>query len=524
MRNMRDAAVQNILSGAIPNQKPLRDFSKIRIGTKSIEDGLLDLNALNKQKKSSYDNKSTVLKALTSQNYTELRQISQYYFETSGIYNRLCKYLAYLFKYDYYVIPYIIEDIEDNEKKTEKVLSDFSKVLNYLDDSNLKLQFGNIALSVIKNGCYYGYKIPYPDKIVIQELPVKYCRSRFTQGVVPVVEFNMKFFDDQFKDIEQKMKMLKLFPKEFRKGYVLYKEGKLKAETPGDSEGWFALEPGLALKFNLNNSDYPILAGAIPAIIDLENAQEMDRKKVMQELLKIIIQKLPLDKNNDLVFDMEEARDIHNNTVQMLSKAIGVDVLTTFADVEVADMADKNSSTTTDDLQRVERNLFNQTGISGNLFNTDGNIALEKSVLNDEASIYNLILQFQVFLNEVLDAEFNKNKKKYYFKVQMLNTTIYNYTDLSNKYRELVQIGYSKMLPMIALGHSQSAILATVSFENDVLKLPEKMIPPLMSSTMSSQDVLSKKSDGGRPEKENDEKSEKTIQNRESMGKEGKKE
>jgi len=27
----------------------------------------------------------------------------------------------------------------------------------------------------------------------------------------------------------------------------------------------------------------------------------------MQKLLKIIIQKLPLDKNNDLVFDMDEA-------------------------------------------------------------------------------------------------------------------------------------------------------------------------------------------------------------------------
>ena len=80
------------------------------------------------------------------------------------------------------------------------------------------------------------------------------------------------------------------------------------------------------------------------------------------------------------------------------------------------------------------------------------------------------------------------------------------------------------MLPMIALGHSQGSILATVSFENNVLKLPEMMIPPLMSSTMSSEDVLSKKSEGGRPEKENDKKSEKTIQNRESMGKEGKKE
>jgi len=49
------------------------------------------------------------------------------------------------------------------------------------------------------------------------------------------------------------------------------------------------------------------------------------------------------------------------------------------------------------------------------------------------------------------------------------------------------------MLPQIALGHSQSSIIAMAHFENEVLKLSEIMIPPLMSSTMSSQDVLGNK-------------------------------
>ena len=85
------------------------------------------------------------------------------------------------------------------------------------------------------------------------------------------------------------------------------------------------------------------------------------------------------------------------------------------------------------------------------------------------------------------------------------------------------------MLPQVALGHSQSSIIATAHFENEILDLPAIMIPPLMSSTMSSQDVLGqralqKQANGGkgenttgRPEKSDDEKSEKTIANRESM-------
>jgi hypothetical protein len=96
-----------------------------------------------------------------------------------------------------------------------------------------------------------------------------------------------------------------------------------------------------------------------------------------------------------------------------------------------------------------------------------------------------------------------------------------------------VQIGYSKMLPQIALGHSQSFILSSCYFENEILKLHEIMIPPLMSSTMSSEDVMGRKEQiaakngqkkaegdnpqGGRPEKPEDEKSDKTLANKESM-------
>ena len=319
------------------------------------------------------------------------------------------------------------------------------------------------------------------------------------------------------------MRILNLFPKEFRKGYILYKEGKLVAEYPGDTAGWYMLEPGNTIKFNINGEDFPAFISVIPAIIDLDAAQELDRKKMQQKLLKIIIQKMPLDKNGELIFDVDEAQQLHNNAVKMLGKAIGVDVLTTFADVDVADMADKSTTTTTDELAKVERTVYNEAGVSQMQFNTDGNIALEKSILNDEASMYNLILQFEGFLNDLLQP-FNKVPKKILFKAQILTTTIYNYKEMAKLYKEQTQMGYSKMLPQIALGQSQSSILANAYFENDVLDLINVFIPPLMSSTMSS-DVLNKNGNGssstdnkvGRKEKENDQKSEKTIANRESM-------
>ena len=131
-------------------------------------------------------------------------------------------------------------------------------------------------------------------------------------------------------------------------------------------------------------------------------------------------------------------------------------------------------------------------------------------------------------------------KKKYNFKLYFLETTQYNYKDLSKMYKEQTQLGFSKMLPQIALGHSQSSILNTAYFENEILHLSEIMIPPLMSSTLNGQDILGKKEQTapgnsqnktatagtkvsaetkqtGRPQKADDQKSEKTIQNKESM-------
>ena len=83
------------------------------------------------------------------------------------------------------------------------------------------------------------------------------------------------------------------------------------------------------------------------------------------------------------------------------------------------------------------------------------------------------------------------------------------------------------MLPQIALGQSQSSILANAYFENDVLDLVNIFIPPLMSSTMN-ENILNRtagkgnaasgeEKKAGRKELENDQKSEKTIQNKESM-------
>ena len=502
------------------------EYNKIKVGVKTLDDAVIKFGD-QKRNNPMLADKGLIYRALAENNMPLIREISNYFYKTNGLYQNVCNYFAFMYRYDWYIVPEIL----DEAVKEEKVLKDFHRILGYLDNSHIKQLCGEIALNVIKNGAYYAYVIPSSDGVVLQELPVGYCRSRYKVGTSPAIEFNMRFFDEHFKDINYRMRVLNLFPKEFVKGYMLYKQNKLQPDFQEDKGSWYLLDPEATIKFSFyNDSDIPIFINSIPAIIDLDAAQDLDRRKQMQKLLKVLVQKLPRDKNGDLIFDVDEARDIHNNAVEMLRRAVGVDVLTTFADIESIDMSDKNTTTTTDDLEKVERTVYNALGVSKNIFNTDGNLSLEKSILQDESSVRNLLLQFEIFFDKITRQQ-NTQRKKYNFRLFMLETTQYNYKELSKMYKEQVQIGYSKMLPQIALGHSQSSIIHTAFFENEVLNLSEIMIPPLMSSTLNGDDILGKKQQtstgktqtttetksAGRPEKADSQKSEKTIKNKESM-------
>lgn len=75
------------------------DFSKIKIGAKTLEDAILDLGSYSKVN-TRLTQKEAILNALYDNDYAEMREISNFYFETSGIYSRLCKYMAYMYRYD----------------------------------------------------------------------------------------------------------------------------------------------------------------------------------------------------------------------------------------------------------------------------------------------------------------------------------------------------------------------------------------------------------------------------------------
>lgn len=196
-------------------------------------------------------------------------------------------------------------------------------------------------------------------------------------------------------------------------------------------------------------------------------------------------------------------------------------------------------------------------GISQNLFNTDGNTALEKSVAVDEAYVKPLLLQIEGFLNRVCQQNFDV--KGLPFRVKMLHNSIFNYQTLSDKYKDLTKIGFSRFLPMLCFGHTQKEVISMAKLEQQIMQLDAYMLPPFSSNTMSSEtwaqikeiqkqviggatpnveaavnvgeqaksnstqsssNSSESENGSGRPELPDEKKSDKTIANRESSGQE----
>jgi hypothetical protein len=537
----RPSAPLNPILNSQDNKKPsaeLRDFGMLKVRSMEFKQSQARVfkEAGQSQNFAQMDGEQ-IMRIIQGSDAAQIRALSKFYAQTNGIYARAVRYLADTYRFDFLIYPNLdlIDDVTDEFQ--EKCLKRFNKVLEYFDSSAIQMQTRKWAAQVCLEGVYYGYICDdIADKLVIQDLPSNYCRSRFIHRGKPMIEFNVKYFDRITNDEKYRTQLLNLFPEEIKLGYKKYIQGGLPPEAQGDEAGWIMLDIKRAFKFNFYDSDIPPFLFVIPALMNLAEVEDLEKEKLLQDLQKILVQTFELDKNGQIPFTMKELQRLNQNAIDMVGDAVGVSVLSTVADVHLENLAAETGKQSQGNIAVAQNGVYNDMGISTNLFNTDGNLALEKSTITDAAFVKQLLLQFEFFLNEHITWKFNKNDSK--FRLKMLETSIFNYIDLSDKYKDLTKIGFSRFLPMVALGHSQKEVVSMAKLEQQIMQLDNWMLPPFSSNTLSSQTWSEVKAlqkseglsqglkptnpsidnpeKGGRPELPDDKKSEKTIANNES--------
>ena len=449
------------------------------------------------------------------------RELSNYYYRTNGDYRNNIDFLAVLPLYDTVVIPVLT-----SKGSKPQILKDFDKACAFVEKLDVPNTFTHITKEWLKTGIYNGILRTDGEDVVIQDLPLAYCRTRFKDfNNLPILEFNLHYFES-IPDKELRLEAVESFPEIVQEAWAAW----VKAERKIDPWVMIPAAAGGAC-FTFIDDQAPLLIASIPQLKKLEDAVGREEKRDENELYKLLIQKMPIDSKGELVFQLDEVAEIHASVASMLGDIDTVDVLTTFGDTNLESLQENSAATQSNDrIKKYRDNAYDFLGRSSLLFNADGSSALAYTIKKDEALMISYLNQYETWIKFHLNDRFSRTGLSFDFEI--LPTTVFNRQDIQQNYFRAAQYGYSKMFAGVVMGIKQRDQISLMDFENDFLKMSEKMIPLQSSYTTPGGEVaneeknnssgqktsITKKSDdlnnkGGRPELPDEQKSEKTQAN-----------
>lgn len=422
--------------------------------------------------------------------------LSRYFFEHNNFYSRILLHYATLLKYIGILIPNPNNGLKLSKPSIQKK---YRNAARFLDNEKLVTLFTNFALAALVDGVYYGIISGVSaNDIVILDLPTSYCRSIYKDELGnDVVELNVAYFDT-IVDEEVRNSTLEVYPNEIVNWYRRYKKGKVKC--------WCPIPAYMTVYLPLVKGA-PLFLELIPAALEYEESKDINKERDLNEIRKIIVQRIPHLNDGGLLFEPDEAEYIHKGTVNMLKDDANVSVLTTYADVD-AITAHSTNDNALNSVDKALKNIYAESGSSSQLFGTDSNLSLETSINNDMALMMMFANRLSTLMTFILNDKFSNGEVNFTYKI--LPITYYNEAKYIDSSLKMANSGYSFIIPALAMGITQNQLGNIKDLENEVLELGSKLIPLSTSYTQSGNPV-------GRPALSPEEKSEKTIANEKSL-------
>ena len=422
--------------------------------------------------------------------------LSRNYFMKGGFYQRLLMHYATLLKYTGLLIP---NPSFGKDLSEQYIAKKYTNAINFIDNAKLPKLFTHIGIKALRDGCYYGVIQEITNKsISILDLPIFYCRSRFKDKEGnDIIEFNVTYFDT-ITDKDFRKKALAAYPKEVSNWYRRYKTRRV-------NNPWCYISPSVGICMSLID-ERPIFLNIITAELEYDDAKDINRERDLEEIRKILVQHIPHLQDGGLLFEPEEALEMHKGAVGMLKKNENLSVLTTYADAD-AIVSKTSNDNALNSVDKALSNIYATAGSSSQLFGTDSNLSLSTSITNDMALMMVLARKLENFITSIINEKYGNTNVTFTYKI--LPISYYNQTDYAETSLKLANSGYSFLLPALAMDISQRELSSIKNLENDVLKLKEKL-QPLSTSYTETGNV-------GRPEKDAQDKSAKTIANEKSL-------
>lgn len=395
-------------------------------------------------------------------------QLSDHFFKTSGLYKRIIIHYATFLTYSWLIVPHLRKQDDTFNKSNSKV---YYEAAEFMSSFQVERKCTLFATEILVKGAFYGIIHDNGDYVVIQKLPFEFCRSRFkNEEDVDIVEFNVAFFDT-IRDETLRNEILKTYPKIVQKAYFKYKFKK--------GEKWLYLPATMGVYFAFFD-ECPFFLDLIPLLDDLDDYKEIDKARNLQALEKILVQQIKTDGMN-LVFEPDEALEMHEGAVEMLKNNKDLDVLTTYNDIELLDLSSDDDEKT--EISDVQNLIYESAGITKELFCATTDAGLQYSLNNDLAMMMILGYRFAHFLTVLCNYKFANKKIK--FQVIIFPISHYNNVEYTSKAKDLAAFGYSFFTPILSTGINQTNLADLKLLENEVCNFDE-LLKPLQSAYTQS--------------------------------------
>jgi hypothetical protein len=431
----------------------------------------------------------------------QLREISLWLYSNGTHYKTLIQYFANLL-----TLAYIIEPnytISNDKVDKEKILKEHVKVSDYVELMNIKHEFSKVLLNGFREDLFYGYVYDSPNSFTIRKINPNYCKVSSVEDGIFNFAFDFSYFNS-YKD------ELPNYPAEFTSKYNTYL-------SQGYSFRWQELDSKNTVCIKVNEDlEFPLppFAGIFEAVLEIEDYKALKSAKTEIGNYKMLVQKIPVrsdsDDNNDYLIDFDQAMLFHSRIEANLPEYIGL--ATTPMDVE--DISFDKDRADTDNVAEAMKMFYSEAGVSDMLFNPSeqGQIGLSSSVKVDESNMFKVLRQIERWINRRFKQKGGVFKK---WKIMMPKLTTINQDDKFEKYLKAAQYGVpTKSLIAASLDLSPAEMINLNILENDVFELNDKWIPLASSHTETG--------DAGRPEIDDDKKTDSGIKTKDKKANENK--
>lgn len=396
---------------------------------------------------------------------TILLETSRYLMTVSAFYMRINNYFAKMGLFNYMIDVYDVKIDELNtEEKQKKLRDSFFAVCSEFEKINLKHEMQKIMDVIIPEDVFYGLIFEDNTDFFILKLNPLICQIRQIQDGV----YNYRIRLSGINPLE-----IGTYPDNIKQAYLDYHHNR------DYFDGWYIPPADQQVCFKFNSSilsPVPFMIALVKDIFDLNVYKKLKLQKARVDNYKAIVVEIPIDE--DAVDKPLLTEDTLGVFAEMNKANMPEDIGLLHVPGNAEPISFKDNANTTNNLSDAVENLYDNAGVSNEMFNGGSSgTAFKLSIENDAAFIYAFYRQCERFFNRFIKMR-KYNKPAYKFALHIQDSTVFNRTDVADSFLKASQNGLPfKMDYAVALGKSQSKLMGAAFIEKDVLHLQDYLVP-----------------------------------------------